>query len=229
MKTCLLFLFILLNSTFKVNAQGGSFAIKSAAEKVDKVLDRKTGSILSEKQLQELFSKHPNIVLDYEITKYGTKENLSYHSDSIRTGAFNRLSKYPALKVGEQVHKFVFETLNGEKFASEDLKGKYVIIAFDLMPKGRFVNTKILTDLDNQIELLDTKENVAAFACFMERDKSQFDELQLTNLHIVPGSSLFLERFGMSSTPKIIVFDTAGNLITTYGISDKIDLKSIIE
>ncbi len=230
MKTPPLFLLsLLLSSMCIVQAQSGVISIKSAAERIDKVLDKKTNQLLSDEQIHDLVRKHPNIIFDYEITKYGTKENLSIHSDSIRTGAFDRMGKYPALKQGEKVHEFVFKTLNGETFSSENLQGKYIIIRFDLVPTGRFFNQKHLIELDHQIGELANTEQVQAFVCFMERDESQFDELQLTSLNIVPDCSLFLEKFGIPTTPTTLLFDTEGKLIGSYSGSGTIDLKSVIK
>lgn len=230
MKTSSLFLLsLLITASFALKAQSGLIAVKSSVSKVGEFFYRKPRKVLSDEELNELFGKYPNVILDYEITKYGTKSNLNFHSDSIHTGAFNNSGKYPPLKKGEQMHEFVFTTIENEQFKSEKLTGKYIIIRFELVPNGRFFNEKSLLEIDSQVGLLANKDQVVAFACFMELDKNKYGDLQLDNFKIVPGCSLFQEKFGISSTPTTLIFDTKGKLLSSYRGFDSIDLKSIIK
>lgn len=198
-------------------------------DRIDKVLDRKTGKILKDNQLNEIIEKHRNIVFDYTISKYGEKENYSIHSDSIKTGRFDSRANFPLLKKGDKVHEFVFKTTEGKNYESSNLKDSYLLIRFEIVPKGIIFNKDRFLALDKSATLVTDSNKLAAFACFIEEENENFKTLKTETIKLVAAAGAFHEKFGIKSTPTTLLFNKNGELILSFSDADNVDLSKLIK
>jgi len=203
----------------------------SRVEKVDfsKIYNKKTGKKIKKKEYIKMVKNNPNlqveriIGVDGKIVKYLV--DLSKISNSIVN---NR--KNPVLK-GEVFPNFIAKTINKRNIELNKLRGKIVILRFELEANSfRFKKHEVeqIDNLINKIKHNNKKIKAIIFFASNESDIKQGFDLPDSNFELIPNSVNFQKKFSITRLPTTIIIDRNGKLVDYYKHMDAINLNKMI-
>lgn len=185
-----------------------------------------TGKRFSSKELFDLISNSPDVYVEERYDKYGKLESYWFNPNK-KMGRPITKGRTPT---GEKFPEFVFTSINGDVFDSEDLIGKWVVVRFEGYPEDFMFKKHEILDLDKKINALkQTGEQVEAFAIFYwEKEKAQqIFALNDSNFNVVSDGGNFGRKFKIHRLPKTLVINPEGTLMGYYNYSEDIDLNTL--
>jgi peroxiredoxin len=202
----------------------------SEIAKIDysKIYDKKTGEIISKKEFHKLIKQNKNYTLekvigfDGNIKKYLFTGNLK--NNILKRGVNQRPKK------GELFPNFKLKTIHNKTIELTNLKGKIIILRFELFADNfRFKKQEII-ELDNQINKLG-KENFNSIIIFTSSKDEILKGFNISNstFDLVSNGMNFNERYKITNYPSTIVIDKFGKLIGYFKKSNEINLQEILK
>lgn len=189
-----------------------------------KVYFKVTGKKVPADVFKKIIEENPRLYLDKEIdasgnvTKYFYDEN---NQDRSSKSDYN-------LKVDEQSEfpNFKLTTIDRQKIELAELKGKLVILRFEMFANDFHFKKSEIAELDKKINELGGKQKIEAiiiFQCSKDEIRQGFD-LPESNFKLVADGQNFIEKYGVHSFPSTVLIDQNGKLIKNYNFSDQISL-----
>ncbi|MCL7765463.1 redoxin domain-containing protein [Polaribacter sp. Z014] len=200
-------------------------------EKIDftKIYNKKTGKKIKKDDFIKIVGNNPNLQLeeiigvDGKIDKYLV--NLSKKSNSTINNRKNVIVK------GELFPNFIAQTINKRKIELNKLRGKIVILRFELEANSFRFKKQEIKQIDNLINKVKNKrEKVKAIIFFASNEldiKKGFD-LTNSNFELIPNGLNFQEKFSITRFPTTIVIDENGKLVEYYNFIDDMNLNNLI-
>lgn len=228
----ILFFSILLSlSSIGVYAQ--STEIVSTAINVSlsgKVFNKVSGEQLSDEEISELFKKYPNIILESSIDKYGRYTEYYFDPNDIRFQKFTKARSEDAqVGLNKSLPEFVFKSIDDEVISSENLKGSWILLRFDLF--SRFANVSEIMDLDKQIKQLNAEISIVPIIVLADSEqniKNSFSQYNWT-FKLVGNGRNFHEKYNIIQFPTTLILDDSGRVYRYYFMGDKIDIDALIK
>jgi len=204
----------------------------SRVENVDfsKIYDKQTGKKIPKKEFFKMLEKNPHLLLEKGIGNDGevTRYLVDLNADNFST---NTVVNRKRVKKGELFPDFIMTTIDNKKIELDKLKGKLVILRFEIEANTfRFKKQEII-DLDIKINQIKDKRNkiesIIIFSSPLSDVKQGFD-LKNSNFNVVADGFNFREKFSIIRLPTTLVIDKNGFLLDYFDWSEDIDLKQMI-
>lgn len=193
-----------------------------------KIINKESGVRIDDSDLQHLINSNPNIVFEPVIDKYGEIEY--FEVDPNHKNAVIERDVTKRTPVGQQFPPFVMKSIKNKMLDSDKLKGKIVLLQFQLLFMEPFFRETTLRDFNDLVsefkQIIDLQAIVVT-----ESSKNEIPNHIVTNnynFEIVPDGRNFNQKYLVTSIPTVVLIDNNGNLINYYN-QDEIDkLKSDI-
>tara|TARA_R100000935_G_scaffold35020_1_gene55795 strand:+ start:472 stop:1011 length:540 start_codon:yes stop_codon:yes gene_type:complete len=136
-------------------------------------------------------------------------------------GNFDLSPYYKQPDIGDAFPKFRTKTVNNEKTSSKDLKGKIVVINFQLMLRAPFAKIDEIKMVEDYVS---SKENMESliFSISGNEDAVNFVEENKLNSKIVADATNFTRRYGVFKFPTYMLVDREGNFLGSYTKTDEL-------
>lgn len=191
-----------------------------------KVFNKITGELITNMQLMELLKVKPGLQMENFYDKYGDLEKCLYDP----TAPFKRYSRDQELrpKLGEEFPEFVFSSIEGEEFSSNQLNGKWVLIHFT--PFSEFINKDLWGKLVLDLRLARKNDGVECFGLFAYDDdlNEPVGEFQ-PDVKLVNNGSGFFARYHIIETPTTVLINPEGIVIQYFYGNDPIDFLKFLK
>ncbi|MEP0985824.1 hypothetical protein [Ekhidna sp.] len=207
------------NAQVKSENQRSTSVTKSFELDPTRVYNFHTGKKIPADQFMEMVNGKP-FSIQREIDSYGRVSKFLYDT----TGNSGPREVREKMEVGEPFPPFNMWTVAMKKIRFNELRGKYIIVRFELFADSYDFKNNRLVNLENQMRALG-QENVVGFMFFrgMQVQLESLDKQgSLFNL-FVQGSN-FHDRYGIIRTPITVVIDREGIVMRIFRGSDEIDL-----
>ncbi|MBN7811215.1 hypothetical protein J0A68_09620 [Algoriphagus sp. H41] len=192
-----------------------------------KIYNQVTGERISEEELMEIVRKRGSTYLDKDFNKYGQPTRGYYHPDSAHLTIRNR-NQHKQIQPGEELPKFVFTLVDGTKLRSKKLRGKWVLLKFDLVVE--FLDYPDYEALAAQVDALDEKYPLVAITCLRDNEENirtgiggKYDPIRWMG----EGTG-FQEKYFISRLPTSVLLDPKGRVVTYFRYHEKMDLEETI-
>lgn len=230
-KFLIILLFFIVPVTFGQNKIITRKFTTTQVEKIDfsKTYNKDTGKKMKKKDYFKLVENNQNIELEKII---GTDGKIVKYLISTSKANNSRINyrKKPILK-GELFPNFIAETVNERKIELNKLRGKIVILRFELEANSFRFKKQEIKQIDNLIDKIKNKsEKVKAIIFFASNklDIKQGFDLPNSNFELIPNGLNFQEKYSITRFPTTIVIDENGKLAEYYKFIDDMNLKEMI-
>ncbi|AKA36213.1 MAG: hypothetical protein CMH48_03140 [Muricauda sp.] len=196
---------------------------------VDKVFYKDTGRKITKRTFSELIRKNPNLYLEKEIDEHGNV--VRYFYDPKNQVANNTPNARNELIEKGNFPNFKMTTIDQTKIDLKELKGKLVILRFELCANDFRFKKHEIQKLDEKINALANKKSVKSiivFQCNKNEVRKGFD-LKNSNFELVANGQNFIEKYGITRFPSTLLLDQNGNFIEKYSYSEDIDLEEFLK
>lgn len=206
---------------------GLSFSVKGESQVLDPnlVFNKNTGEKISEKEFRQLVKTNPRLNLERE---YDARGNIiRYNYDPNNQNVPQRRYPYSAAPKGESYPNFIVNTVGGEQIELEKLRGKLVIVRFELNAGGYRFKQNEIEELDQKINALQNKEQVESIIIFGENKEAVERGFPLpnSNFKLVADGIGFFDKYKIDRFPITALIDREGNLIDYFKYSEDIEIK----
>ena len=203
----------------------------TSIEKIDftKIYDKNTGERIKEKKFRKIIKDLKNYNLEQIIDENGNVEK--YIFDSNNKDQLMSHERSQRVNPKEFFPGFNIKTINNENISLKDLKGKIVIIRFELFADNFRFKKHEIVDLDNQINQIENKEsNIKAIILFTtpKNEVLKGFDIKGSNFNLVANGMNFHQKYLITRYPTTIVIDKEGKLIDYFSNSDEIILKDFL-
>lgn len=182
-------------------------------------VNKKTGETLSKDDFNALVKKHPGIVLERSVNKWGEIDTLFWDPDNMRTDGRRSRNQELQPEPGQYFPEFAFATHRGNVYDSRELSDSVILLRFDFFPstsKAGLLNAQ-LADYPG----------VRAFLCFSDDnltgENENFSRFEIVNRN----SRNFQEKFNIVVSTTFLL-DENKKVIARFRGSEEIDLSKYI-
>jgi len=196
---------------------------------IDKLYNKITGERITEKEFEKLVKNNPNLPLE---RIYDNRGNIiKYLFDPAEANSKVTYTKAKdKTKIGEIFPELIFKTVDGETIKLKYLKGKMVILRFELEADTFRFKKDEIEKLDEAINQTQRKSEIEAIIIFdstNEQIKKGFD-LENSNFKLIPNGSNFHNKLNIRDFPSTIILDKVGRLLKEFDWSDSIDVLEML-
>jgi peroxiredoxin len=219
--------------SFNSFAQGivktGPYINRSQEIQVDKIINKLTGEIFTKEELKDVLTKYKKLKLKPNIDEFGILLNYIFDPNDPETTS-SQNDFLTNVEKGNAFPNFIFKTIDDEVLNLQNLRGKTVILRFEMRSIGFTFKQNEISDLDNQINSFGngTEEfyPIIVFQTSKEEIKQGFN-LKETNFKLVSDGWNYCLKYSISRYPTTIIIDKEGKLLEQYLFSDEIVLKDL--
>lgn len=193
-----------------------------------KIINKESGVPIDDSDLQQIINKNPNIIFEPIIDKYGEIDYFEVDPENKNSVYGRDISKRTPL--GEQFPPFVMKSIKNKMLDSDKLKGKIVLLQFQLLFMEPFFRETTLRDFNDLVSEFKQIIDIQAIVV-TESSKNEIPNHIATNnynFEIVADGRNFNHKYLVSSIPTIVLIDKNGNLINYYNQDEMDKLKSDI-
>lgn len=221
-------LFILSNNTFSQIA-GKSYAFSLSGKEI---YNKVSGALINEKEISDLVENNPHIFFEPVINKYGDIESyLVDPSAPSNNGRIISRDISKQVKKGEQFPPFVMKSINNRVVDSEKIRGKIILMQFQLqLVKPLFIR-QTLDAFNSLVEDIRKTTEVEA-VIVTESSKDEIKEQIGDGIYvaeIIPNGRNFNQKYQVVNFPSIVLIDKNGCLVSYYNQVEIEIIKSDIE
>jgi peroxiredoxin len=221
-------LFLVFTSHFSLKAQQNTVILPETRKvRVDEMLyNKQTGEKMTGEQLYLLLKEKPGLQMETKYNRFGEPEQFIYDPNN----PFFNAKKDPNLrpKVEETFPEFTLRTLEGNTFASEDLRGSWLLLHF--CPIIQAVNKDRWEKMRSDIKTAREKGfEIKGFGIFStDKDPIPVVGEYQDMIHLVNKAYGFFEMFHIIEIPTTILIDPSGKIIKYYFIGENIEFLEIM-
>ena len=211
-------LVLISNQLFSQETTSKIFTIKKVDTEfnIDKLYNKQTGEKVKKKEFKELIKKNPNLPLERIYDKYG--EIIKYYFNPIPSNIKMKRSGNYQPKNGELFPDFVLKTIDNETINLNALKGKLIILRFELFADNFRFKKDEIAELDTKINKSNRQSEIEAIIIFTTQKEEvlrSFD-IENSNFKLIPNGDGFHNRCEINRYPTTIIIDKNGKLIDTF-------------
>ncbi|GEM_PF-3752130 len=196
---------------------------------VDKLYHKKTSKKISKKEFEKLVKKNPNLPIERIFDNKGNIVKYLYdpeNSDSIRM----ETSGNEKIEIGGFYPELILKTLDGDSIRIKDLRGKMVILRFELEADTFRFKKHEIKELDegiNQTQRASEIESIIIFNATRQQIKKGFDLVD-SNFKLIPNGGDFQNLLHIKSFPSTIILDKEGKLMEEISMSSDINILALL-
>ncbi len=209
--------------------KGNTYSVPASKQEyhIDMVYHKITGENISQHTLNQLVDKNPTLYLESVYDRNG--KIIRYYYDPNNQG---KVISNPesTISSGDEFPPFSLNTIEENKIESEDLRGKLILLRFELHATDFRFKKHEIAELDDQINNLDKKDAVKAIIIFRENKKNIESSFPFpdSNFELVADGKKFFEKYRIRRYPMTALIDQDGNLISYFDYSEDIILENYI-
>lgn len=184
---------------------------------------------LTEKELFELFSKGSSFYTEVKINKYGEIDSTIVDPNRLDTRKFRDINQ--RVKNGNECLPFVMSSINKNILDSEKLRGKNILIQFQIIVKKPYFNEKTIEEYNNLLLEFKNSKNIIGITVFESTKEEITGTVEINkypNIEFVADGRNFNERYLNINVPTYILIDKLGKLVGYYESSEMEKLKADI-
>ncbi len=195
---------------------------------IDKLYNKKTGKRVSQKEFEKLIKQNQNLSIE---PVYDNKGNIvKYFYDPDESNSLSTSNIDESVKIGAYYPELIFKTIDGETIKLKDLKGKMVILRFE-MEADTFRFRKLeIEEMDQGINESQRGSEIEAIIIFdatKHQIRKGFD-LTNSNFKLVPNGVNFQRKMNIRRFPSTVILDKQGRLIEELPMSEGIDILELL-
>ncbi|MGI8951829.1 MAG: TlpA family protein disulfide reductase [Chitinophagaceae bacterium] len=223
----IIFLFIVISAY--AQSQGSPYSI--SVNETSIIYDKSTGQKIDYKTFKELAQKNPGFILTPNYNEYG--EASSFVFDANIENNPKRFARDTTLRTqgGQAFPPFIMTSISGEKIKSGELKGKIIILNFQLFLRPPFLNEAAFQKF-MQLIVDDSiiKKNVFPIILTESSDaeSKEFKDKNKVDFPVVPFAHNFEVKYLVTAFPTFIIVDKNGNLVSYFENGDMKELQLIL-
>lgn len=229
-KKLIIMLFFIVSITFgqqKITQK----LTRTQVESIDfsKTYNKNTGKKIRKDDYYKLLKNGQNIELEKIIGTNG--KVLKYLISVSKTNHSIINSRKKPVSKGELFPNFIAKTIDNKKIELNKLKGKIIILRFELEANSFRFKKQEIKEIDNLIDKIQEKNNKVKAIIFFASNKLEIQQgfdLPDSNFEIIPNALNFQEKYSITGFPTTIVIDKNGRLVDYYKYMDEINLEEII-
>lgn len=196
---------------------------------VDKLYNVSTGTKVTKKEFEALVRNNPNLAIEPFYDNEGHIVKYLYNPDKTNSLVKKR-SGNKEIEIDDYFPELNLKTVDGQSISTKDLKGKMVILRFELEADSfRFKKDEIV-EIDKSINLSQRQSEIQAIIIFeasVEEIKKGFD-LKNSNFKLIPNGFNFHQMLNIKSFPSTIILDKEGRLMGKLDWSESINIINML-
>jgi peroxiredoxin len=206
----ILLILLLLPITTYAQEMGVSNSINATGKTT---IHKETEEELSDKKIKELLNDNPNSAIIPVYDRYGKIDHFIY--DPTTEGRRFTPDTTKRVNTGERIPPFVMTAIDGSKYNSETLEGKFVVLQFLPYLQKPFLNPDKHESYNREIKELHAKADLVSLFITRENKQRVSSILDTENLafEIIPDGSGFFHRYIITKFPTFILISPDGKLI----------------
>ncbi|WP_162427790.1 peroxiredoxin family protein [Pontibacter pudoricolor] len=158
-----------------------------------------------------IIRKNPRVSFQSEYNERGEVTTILYEPDGNGTTKLD-----PSLRPqpNSPFPAFIFETTSGEKIESAQLKGKIIVLYFNMAFKEPFASQKVFMAYENTLKTSLKRDNIAPIILSHSSadEISEFTQKVSVPYPIVASSTNFFHKYVVLNLPSYIVINKDGTL-----------------
>lgn len=222
--TIFLFLFYLISFSQNDTLKKRFSITEKTFYDFSKMYYKENGEKVLEEDFFKLVKNKINFSIEKIINEKGEIEKYFLSKELKKTSPRDITKR---VKNGDVFPNFIVKTIKGEEINLKKLKGKTVILRFELFADNFRFKKNEIKELDKKINQFG-KEKVVAIIIFTtpKNEVIRGFNIENTNFKLVADGMSFNERYFINWYPTTIIIDSDGNLDKYYKNSEKIILKN---
>lgn len=221
-------LFILSNNTFS-QIPGRAFT-NSISDK--EIYNKVSGERINENDLSDLIENNPHIYFEPVINKYGDIESyLVDPSAPSNNGRIISRDVSRQVKKGGQFPPFVMKSIKNRVIDSEKIRGKIILMQFQLQLVKPFFRKQTFDAFNSLIE--DIRKTTEVEAVIVTESTTNEIKEQIGDCNyvaeMIPNGRNFNQKYQVVNFPSIVLIDKNGCLVSYYNQVEIEIIKSDIE
>lgn len=196
---------------------------------VDKLYYVRTGKKVTKEEFETLVRNNPNLSIEPVHDNNGNIVKYLCNPDE-KNSMVKARSDNNEIKIGDYFPELNLTTIDGESISLNDLKGKMVLLRFELEADSfRFKKDEIV-DIDNSINRSHRQSEIQAIIIF-EASRAQIEkgfDLKNSNFKLIPNGFNFHQMLNVKSFPSTVILDKEGKLLEELDWSDEIDIIKLL-
>lgn len=199
-----------------------SFKTYSRSFELDpnRVYNLHSGEKIDPIKFAEMINGKP-FTIKREIDNYGRIAKYLYDT----TGDRSIIKKQENFNIGEFLLPFDIISLRGKEIKFDELRGKNVIVRFEMFVDQYDFENKRLLQLENQLSEID--ETIGIIFFLGSKEKLDILDTKGTQFNLVLQGANFHERYGVIRIPTTILINKEGIVVDIFYRNDEIDLSTI--
>ncbi len=192
---------------------------------IDKLYNKKTGKKISQKELNKLVEQNPNLPLERVYDNEGNIIKYYYNPDNTSS-----LEENNYVEEGAYYPELVFKTIDGKTIKLKDLRGKMVILRFEMDADTFRFKKHEIEEIDQKINATQRQSEIAAIIIF-DASKQQIKKgfnISNSNFNLVPNGYNFQRKMKINRFPNTIVLDKKGRLLEEFPMSEGINIQELL-
>ena len=196
---------------------------------VDKLYNKKTGEQVSQQEFAQLIKQNPNLALEQVYDSEGNTVKYFYDPDKPISSAATERGN--AITVGSSYPELTLKTVDGKKINLKDLKGKMVILRFEMEADSFRFKKHEIEEMDRVINATQRKSEIEAIIVFdaTEQQIKQGFDLENSNFKLIPNGHNFHRKLNVNSFPHTVILDKQGRLMGEFSFSEEIDISAWLD
>ncbi len=196
---------------------------------VDKLYNKKTGEKVSQAEFEKLVSNNPNLPFETVYDNKGKAVKFLYDPDNANAKVINTRAG-GKVKVGDYYPELVFRTVDDEVINLKDLKGKMVILRFEMEANTFRFKKHEIAEMDEAINQTQRQSEIEAIIVFAPSKKQVLEgfDLKNSNFKLVPDGHSFHDMLNIRNFPSTVILDKEGHLMKEFSYSDEIDIVKLL-
>ncbi len=195
---------------------------------VDKLYNKNTGKRINQQEFAQLVKEDPNLALEQVYDDEGNTVKYLYDPDKPKSSVIAETSD--GVTVGSSYPELIFKSIDGETIALKDLRGKMVILRFEMEADTFRFKKHEIEEMDRAINQTQRKPEIAAIIVFdatEQQIKKGFD-LENSNFRLVPDGHNFHRKLDVNSFPHTVILDKQGKLMEESSFSEEINISELL-
>ena len=197
---------------------------------IDKLYNKKTGKRVSQKEFEKLVKQNPNLPLERVYDNIGN--TVKYFYDPDKSNSLSTSNSDEPVEIGAYYPELIFKTIDGEKIRLKDLKGKMVILRFEMEADTFRFKKHEIEEMDQGINETQRGSEIEAIIIFdaTEQQIRKGFDLTNSNFKLVPNGFNFQRKMNIRSFPSTIILDKQGRLMEEFPMmSEGIDILELLD
>ena len=197
---------------------------------IDKLYNKKTGKRVSQKEFEKLVKQNPNLPLEHVYDNMG--HTVKYFYDPDKSISLSTSNSDESVEIGAYYPELIFKTIDGKKIRLKDLKGKMVILRFEMEADTFRFKKYEIEEMDQGINETQRESEIEAIIIFDATEQQIRKGFDLTdsNFKLVPNGFNFQRKMNIRSFPSTIILDKQGRLMEEFPMmSEGIDILELLD